>query len=182
MSRTTLITNSFIPHPLHNFHFLYTCLPQPSAVHQFQIFELCRISVCTDVCLDFSLPEKSEGADYRRSAYSWERGPGTRLLGGLWAAPGASFLGSVPSQQTPSRAIPWGGSTKCRGGGGLVLCCSCLVSCEINTFLYIFREQKKKVLLRGSKFSFWTLFRNKSPQRSILNPPRSHLWICKNIF
>ena len=104
MSRTTLITKIpfffFLSYTISIF--FYTCLPQPSAVHQFQIFELCRVSLCIDVCLDFSLPEISEGDTYRRSTYSWDLL--LLALGGHWVASEPPFSAVT----IPANTIPWG--------------------------------------------------------------------------
>uniref|UniRef100_A0A8C0NF05 Kinesin-like protein n=1 Tax=Canis lupus familiaris TaxID=9615 RepID=A0A8C0NF05_CANLF len=111
MSRTTLITNSFIFFPLlHSFHFLLHLLTQPSAVHQFQIFELCRICVCTDVCLDFLPPEKSDADDYGRNPLT----PGSQHQGlGRWVVSGRSleppfWVVCCPGQRPPSGAAETG--------------------------------------------------------------------------
>lgn len=117
MSRTTLITNSFIFPPPTQFPFSFT-LAYPSHLQyaSFRYFELCRISVCTDVCLDFSLCEKSE-ADYRRSTYYSKPLPLPEPLG-RWVVsgrPGASS-GSTLSRRNTLMCHSLEGTTKCRGG------------------------------------------------------------------
>lgn len=59
----------------------------------------CVEFLCTDVCLDFSLPEKPEGDDYRRSTYSWKPLLWIRPLGLGWSlgGPWSPFLGTVPA-------------------------------------------------------------------------------------
>lgn len=88
MSRTTLITNSFIFFPpTVSFFFFILAYSSHLQYTSFRSFELCRVSVCTDVCSDFSLFEKSEGDGCRRSTYYSEPLPLTRPPG-CWVVSG----------------------------------------------------------------------------------------------
>lgn len=49
-----------------------------------------------------------------------------------------------------------------------MLCLDCLVSCKINTLLYIFRDQKKKSAAIGFKIFILNTFPKPTPE-SILN-------------
>lgn len=146
MSRTTLITNSYIfffpsytKFPF-SFTFVYPSHLQYTSFRYLSCVEF----LCVEVCA-WTFPEKSEGDTNRRSTYPWEPLPGLGfgVLGGLWAVPGASCLHSAQSQQTPSMPFP-GGNIQVPWRRGITLHCTCLVSCKINILLYIFREQQQK--------------------------------------
>jgi hypothetical protein len=62
--------------------------------------------------------------------------------------------------------FPGGEQPSAVEAGDLTLCLNCLVSCKINTLLYIFREQKK-CCYRVHNFHFEHFSGNKLPQRSI---------------
>lgn len=102
MSRTTLITSSVIFLPSTLSIFFYTCLPQPSAVHQFQIFELYRVSVYRCVLGLFSRNLKGTLTEDPLNPGTRFSGLGPGALGGPWVVLEDSFLGShVPANTTP---------------------------------------------------------------------------------
>lgn len=147
MSRTTLITNSFTFFPSDTISiFFYTCSPPPPAVHQFQIFELCRVSVYRCVLGLFSSREIWRGRLQKTHLLlgSVAVAPGA----GHWVVPGWSL--ETPSlQPRPSKyhslegnnQVPWRQQLLLRRR-------NCLVSCKINTLLYIFREHKSAAIGR----------------------------------
>lgn len=162
MSRTTLITNSFIFPPPTRFPFSFT-LAYPSHLQyaSFRYFELCRISVCTDVCLDFSLSEKLE-ADYRRSTHYSKPlplpgPPGRRVVSGR---PGAS-PGSTLSLRNTLMCHSLEGNNQVPWRQAITLCLNCLVSCKINTLLYIFREQQQQ---KNAAIGFKIFIQNTFPK------------------
>lgn len=99
MSRTTLTTSSFICSPPTQFPFSFPCAnPSHLQYTSFRYFELCRISVCTDLCLDFSLSEKLKGEVYRTSTHYSDPSPLTR--------PPGSWRVSRLSLGPPRLAVP----------------------------------------------------------------------------
>lgn len=88
---------------------------------------------------------------------------------------------SLLSQQSPSRQTPFpGGSNQVPWRWGRApppAHCNCLVSCKINTLLYIFREQKK-CCYRVHNFHSEHFSKTNHPKDTFWIP-WSHLWICK---
>lgn len=160
MSRTTLITSPFIFFPSYTISvFFYTCLPQPSAVHQFQVLELCRISVYRCVLGLFSSWETWRG--WLQKIYLLLETIAVDSASGPWVVSGRSLeplSGHRPSR-CPNR--PW----SCYH--------NCLVSCKINTLLYIFREQKSAAI------GFKIFILNTFPKQIT---PRKHFEYPSHIF
>lgn len=150
MSRTTLITDSFVL-PLSSVIPVVPHLLTPAVC----CIPVSGISSCVGfLCVQYVLGLFSSWGIGRRwlqkihfllRAITTDSAAEHR--GGLWAIPGPPFLAAQGLTGTPQPAIPWRGSTKCRGGGRSCSASTvCLVSCKINTWLYIFREQKNVLL------------------------------------
>lgn len=183
MSRTTLITNSFIFFsPPTQFPFSFT-LAYPSHLQYTGFrYSSCAESLCGQMCAWTFLFLRNLKGTITEDPLTPEnecQGLGRWVVSRRSPEPPPSAV-YCPSKR-PNVPFPGGGgTTKCHGGGwvgGIVLRCNCLVSCKINTFLYIFREQKKccyKVQNVHSEH-----FSKTNDPKEAFWIPRSHLWVCK---
>lgn len=138
----------------------YTCLPSRLQYTRFRCLR-CVEFVCTDTCLDPS-PKKLEGGGYAIptscSDLATSQPPG---LCGLWRP----LQCTGPLEWNALLCHPRG-TIKCSGTSDHALP-RLLVSCKINTLLYIFREQKKSAAI-GFKIFILNTFPKPTPE-SILN-------------